>query len=215
MLTPADRAAADKILTTTRAVRKRLDFTRPVPKELILECIAIAQQAPTGGNRQGWHFVVVTDPEKRKRIGELYLSSAGANLRAARDAAPDAQTRRVYDSAVYLGDHIGEAPVHVFPCRVGPLPEITTPAQAAGAFSSIIPAAWSFMLAARARGLGTAWTSVLLADRPALVDLLGLPDDVHPAVHIPTAFYTGDDFKPAARPGPETITSWDVYSPPS
>ena len=65
----------EELLTTTRSVRRRLDFERPVPRELLLECLRIAVQAPTGSNRQGWQWVFVTDAVKKKRIGELYQES--------------------------------------------------------------------------------------------------------------------------------------------
>ncbi|NJN55192.1 MAG: nitroreductase, partial [Anaerolineae bacterium] len=70
-----DLTHVDNILNTTRSVRKRLDFERDVPAEIIRECLEIATQAPTGGNSQGWHFVVVTDPAKKAEIGELYRES--------------------------------------------------------------------------------------------------------------------------------------------
>ena len=110
-----DIAAADELLTTTRAVRKRLDLERPVPRELILECIGVAQQAPTGGNRQGWGFVVVTDADKRAKLAELYRKTGDNYLRSARDQVSDAQSTRVYDSAVYLAEVLHRVPVHVIP----------------------------------------------------------------------------------------------------
>lgn len=205
-----DLAAADELLTTTRAVRRRLDLDRPVPRELLLECVAVAQQAPTGGNSQGWGFVIVTDAEKRRRLAELYRATANGYLGASRDRSSDPQTRKVYESAVYLNEILDRVPVHVIPVirgRVDGQPN----AAAAGLYGSIIPAAWSFMLAARARGLGTAWTSLHLPQEKAAAELLGIPDDYTQVALIPTAYYTGETFKPAERPAAESITHWDSW----
>ena len=206
-----DAAAADELLTTTRAVRKRLDLERPVPRELILECIEVAQQAPTGGNRQGWGFVVVTDEAKRARLADLYRQTAADYLRQLRDEATDPQTVRVYDSAVYLSDVLDRVPVHVIPVIQGRADGQPTVGPAS-LYGSIIPAAWSFMLAARARGLGTAWTTLHLVHEKEAAELLGLPDDYTQVALIAVAFYTGDTFRRAERPAPETITHWDGWA---
>lgn len=206
-----DIAAADELLTTTRAVRKRLDLDRPVPRELILECIDVAQQAPTGGNSQGWGFVVVTDEAKRATLAELYRRTGDDYLRSSRDRAKEGQTARVYDSAVYLAEILHRVPVHVIPVirgRVDNQPNM----MAAGLYGSIIPAAWSFMLAARARGLGSAWTTLHLFHEKDAAELLGIPEDYTQVALIPLAFYTGDTFSPAGRPPPDTITHWDSWS---
>jgi len=205
-----DLTLADELLTTTRAVRRRLDLDRPVPRELILDCIAIAQQAPTGGNSQGWGFVVVTDEDKRARLAELYRRTSDTYLRAAGERAADEQTSRVYGSAVHLADVLHRVPVHVIPVirgRVDGQPN----AVAAGLYGSIIPAAWSFMLAARARGLGTAWTTLHLPHEKEAAELLGLPSDYTQVALIPTAYFTGTTFQPAQRPPASTITHWDTW----
>jgi nitroreductase len=202
----------DELLTTTRSVRRRLDLHRPVPLEQVRECLEVALQAPSGSNRQTWQWLVVTDAGKRRVIGEYYRqavagyldSDASAGRLFGDDPARAAVQRRVRDSAAYLGDHMGEVPVHVLPCiRVGGagnggagrLPV----GNQAGLWGSLLPAAWSYMLAARARGLGTAWTTLHLQFEREIADLLGLPDDVHQGALIPTAYYTGDSFRPAAR----------------
>ncbi|MGI9577224.1 MAG: nitroreductase family protein, partial [Microthrixaceae bacterium] len=160
--------SADELLSTTRAVRKRLDLERPVEPALIDECLELAAQAPTGSNAQGWHFVVVTDPEKRARLGEMYRQ--GFELfYGDRDAAeagmptddPDyvATTKRVIDSAEYLAQHMGEVPVMVIPCVEGRTDGGNVMIQAS-VWGSLLPAVWSFMLAARERGLGTCWTTL-------------------------------------------------------
>ena len=210
----------DELLTTTRSVRKRLDFSREVPLALVRECLEIALQAPSGSNRQTWQWVVVTEPERRQAIGEFYrravadyLESSGAagKLYADHPVRGPVQ-RRVGDSVAYLGEHMGEAPVLVIPClQVGRGGELPAGNQA-GMWGSLLPAAWSFMLAARARGLGTAWTTLHLEYEAEVADLLGLPAGVDQGALIPTAYYTGD-FRPAdaaaARRGapPERLVS--------
>ena len=142
----------DELLSTTRAVRKRLDLTRPVEREVLEDCLRLAQQAPVASNRQNWHFVVVTDPGQRARLGELYRK--GAELaysgRFAGIWSADSQTRRMLESAKYLVDHIHEVPVHVVPCIEG-RPDDPSPRAQAGRYGTILPATWSFMLACRSR----------------------------------------------------------------
>jgi len=196
----------DELLTTTRSVRKRLDLDRPVPIELVRECLEIALQAPSGSNRQGWHWVVVTDAERRAAVGEFYRRAVArylASSGAAGKLFADDQTRsvvqeRVGSSVAYLGEHLGRVPVLVIPCvQVGArgLP----PGNQAPLWGSLLPAAWSYMLAARARGLGTAWTTLHLSYEAEIAELLGIPSDVRQGALIPTAYSIGTDFKPAAR----------------
>jgi nitroreductase len=197
----------DELLTTTRSVRKRLDFERPVPLELVRECLEVALQAPSGSNRQTWQWVVVTEPALRQTIGDFYRravagyleSSGAAGKLHADDPVRGPVQRRVGDSVAYLGEHLGEAPVLVIPCLQVRGSGALSEGNQAGMWGSLLPAAWSYMLAARARGLGTAWTTLHLEFESEVADLLGLPDDVHQGVLIPTAYYTGDTFRPAAR----------------
>ena len=209
-----DLEQTDKLLTTTRAVRKRLDLERPVPREVVLECIALSQQAPTGSNTQGWRWVVVSDPGKRKALAELYHAVANdyLNSGAITEAAQtNAQTKRVLDSALYLLDHLHEVPVHVIPCLQGSLPA-GTPWRASGGFwGSIYPAVWSFQLALRSRGLGTVLTTLHLGREKEAAELLDIPSEVTQAGLLPVAYTKGDEFKPVARPAPETITYWDRW----
>ncbi|MGC4888362.1 nitroreductase family protein [Micromonospora sp. DT227] len=197
----------DDLLTTTRTVRKRLDLTRPVPMDLVRECLEIALQAPSGSNRQGWHWVVVTDPAVRAAIGgfyrravESYLASEGSAARLFVDEPERAAVqRRVGESVAWLGDRMGQVPVLLIPClRLSGGGELPAGNQA-GLWGSLLPAAWSYMLAARARGLGTAWTTLHLAYEAEVAELLGLPAEVRQAALIPTAYYTGDTFRPAKR----------------
>ncbi len=209
----------DELLTTTRAVRKRLDLTMPVESSIIQECISVAQQAPTGGNRQGWHFVVVTDPALRAGLGKLYrdgakeyfASPSSAGGRQSGDPEYDKTQAKIRESATYLVDHIQEVPVHVIPCIAGRTDGLPASAQAS-MWGSIFPAVWSFMLAARARGLGTTLTSFHLAYEKEAANLLGIPfDKAMQAGLIPVAYTKGTDFKPAQRFKVETMIHWDKW----
>ena len=210
-----DLQTVDHLLTTTRSVRKRLDFARPVPRALIEECLALAIQAPTGGNRQGWHFMVVTDAAKRKAIGEWYGQSWYAYAKQPRPqyAAADpraAQLPRVVDSAQYLADHMHEAPALVIPCIEGRVEKAGAGAQA-GLYGSILPAVWSFMLALRSRGLGSAWTTLHLNYEKEAATLLGIPDNITQAALLPVAYFKGEDFKAAARMPAKDVTHWNGW----
>jgi nitroreductase len=205
-----DLATVDKLLTTTRAVRKRLDLSRPVELDVILECLRIAIQAPTGSNLQTWRWIVVTDPVVRAQLADLYRSAvAGAtSARRPEPTAPvSAQRQRVLDSAGYLTEHIGEVPVFVVPC-------IEDGGGAGGWAPSIYPAVWSFMLALRSRGLGSVITTVHLYQREQADELLGVPDDFVQACLLPVAYYTGDDFKPADRRPIEELAFLDHWDTP-
>jgi nitroreductase len=216
MTTDIDLAAADRLLTTTRAVRKRLDLDRPVERQVLLDCISVAQQAPTGGNSQRWGFVVVTDAEKRRRIAEIYRAASGDYFEQSKERAlakGDQQTARVYDGAAYLADVLDRVPVHVIPCIRARFPESgMSSTDAAGVYGSIAPAAWSFQLALRARGLGSAWTTMHLYREREVADLLGIPENVTQVALFPVAYYTGDTFSPAARAPADTVTHWDGWT---
>ena len=210
----------DELLSTTRAVRKRLDLTRPVEPELLRECFELAAQAPTGGNSQTWHFVVVTDEAKRRQLGEWYAEGfammyGDPDAVVARmptdDPAYVETTKRVISSAQYLADHLGEVPVHVIPCIAGRTDDAPVAMQA-GIWGSLLPAAWSFMLAARARGLGTCWTTLHLLHEREAQELLGLPDHVMQGALIPVAHVTGGtDFKPGARRDLDRVLHTDTW----
>lgn len=213
-----DLESVDKLLTTTRAVRKRLDFDRPVPDELIKDCLEIAIQAPTGSNAQGWQFLVITDPDKKRQIGELYRKSfyiyaaSVAEQPARRGAGEEhlAQMARVASSASYLADNMGRAPVLVIPCITGRV-ENAGPMAQAGMYGSILPAAWSFTLALRARGLGSSWTTLHLRYEKEVAEILGLPDYVTQAALLPVAYFHGTDFKPAKRLPAAEVTFWNQW----
>ena len=215
-----DRAAADKLLTTTRSVRKRLDLTRPVPLELIDECIEVALQAPTGTNAQNWSFVVVTDQDKKSAIANFYrqagvlMAGSGYPPPLAPGDPREHVMPKVMDSAGYLSEVLEQVPVFVIPCVQGRMEAVPMIVAQASTYGSILPAAWSFMLAARARGLGTAWTSVHLFHHDEVSELLGIPPDWTQTALFPVAYYAGDDFKPAHRlPTKQFIhrNTWGVH----
>jgi nitroreductase len=214
----------DELLTTTRAVRKRLDFDRPVAMETLKECLEIAVQAPTGSNAQGWQFVFVTDPDKRARIGELYGQTFGwyrempMAIHHLHKDSPDASLKssqvRSTSSAEYLAENMGKAPAMLIPCIAGRIDPTSPEATLVGAaiYGSIIPAAWNFMLAARARGLGTAWTTLHIMHEREIAELLGIPyDDYMQVALIPIAYTKGTDFKPAYRPPLDSVMRVDQW----
>jgi len=207
-----DRVATDKLLTTTRSVRKRLDLTREVEPQVIQDCIDIAMQAPTGTNAQNWAFVVITDPAKKKFIADAYRN--GGEMMAGSGYPPPLEPGdprehvmpKVMESAGYLGEILEQVPVFVIACVRGRVESVPMVIAQASTYGSILPAAWSFMLALRSRGLGTAWTTIHLFQEKPISELLGIPDDWTQTVLFPVAYYTGDDFKPAHRLPSDTMT---------
>ena len=205
-----DTAITDELLATTRAVRKRLDLERPVDPQVILDCIALAQQAPTGTNAQSWRWVVVTEPATKAALAELYRGGCLGYLQKGVVEEDDPQTRRVYQSSLQLATTIERVPVLVIPCierRFDGAPLIVT----ASSFGSILPAAWSFLLALRSRGLGSVWTTAHLWDEAAAASLLRIPDTVTQVAMFPVAHTIGTDFKRAARPPAESVTFWETW----
>jgi nitroreductase len=205
-----DISSVDELLSTTRAVRKRLDLSRPVEREVILECLRLAVQAPTASNNQDWRWVVVTDADKRAAIAEIYNSVGAEYLAGKANTEKDPQARRVYQSATALTSTLADVPVYVIPCiekRMDGLPLVA----AASAWASIIPAAWSFLLALRSRGLGSVWTTLHLSKEREVAEILGIPDGVTQVALFPVAYTIGTDFKPAQRPPVEEITSWNTW----
>jgi len=212
-----DLKTVDHLLTTTRSVRRRLDLSRPVPREILKQCIEIALQAPTGSNSQGWSFIVVTEPEKRAAIARYYLRAFNA-YRSMPDARPQLQegdpryrqTLRIIDSAAYLAEHLHEVPVFVLACVEGRI-ENAGPLAQASVYGSILPAVWSLMLALRSRGLGSAWTTLHIMYEQDIAQLLGIPDIVTQAALLPVAYYTGEGFKPAKRLPSRNFIHWDRW----
>ncbi len=218
-MSPLLELTPDELLATTRAVRRRLDLERPVERALLEECLALAQQAPNANDEEPWRFVVITDPALRADIAQLYREGwdryereeGNAHTRVRDDPIERARWERQIASARYLLDHLHEVPVHVIPC-VTPRTDTAPIVFQSAVWASIVPAAWSFMLAARARGLGTCWTSGHLFVEREVAELLGIPfATVMQAGLIPVAHTQGTEFRPARRGPVETITHWERW----
>jgi nitroreductase len=214
-----DLATVDRLLTTTRTVRRRLDLTRPVPRRVIEDCIEIALQAPTAGNSQRWHFVVVTDPAKRAAIAGVYRRARAWYHAHPPTFLPDRLSEdeqrardRMRRSGDHLADHLQDVPVLVLPCIEGRVEHASVFDQAT-LYGSVLPAAWSLMLALRARGLGTAWTSDHLIFESEVAALVGIPPRVTQTALLAVAFFTGADFRPAARRPAREVMHWDSWEP--
>jgi nitroreductase len=207
----------DELLTTTRAVRKRLDLERPVEREVIQECIEIALQAPSASNTQDWQWMVVTDPERKRGLADLYgavFDDFYAPLPIAPFEPDDPRGSRqeaVRSSATYLREHFHEVPALVIPLHKGRADGLDA-ASAAAFWGSILPAVWNFMLALRARGLGSAWTMMHLYRAEEAAELLGIPHDGWTQAGLfPVAYTKGTDFKPAARIPTDDLIHWDTW----
>jgi nitroreductase len=210
--------SADEVLATTRSVRKRLDFVRPVEREIVTECLDLALQAPTGSNRQGWQWMFVTDQAKKDALAKIYADNFALYRQMPRPQYGDDDPRadrmdKVVDSAQYLADNMQRAPILLIPCLEG------KPDNAIGGFSasfwgSLLPAVWSFMLALRERALGSAWTTLHLINggEEQAADLLGIPYDRYSQAGLfPIAYTQGTDFKPASRLPAAAVSHWDEW----
>jgi nitroreductase len=208
-----DLSQTDHLLTTTRAVRKRLDFSRDVEPEVLLTCIRIATQAPSGSNAQRWRWMVVTDPDKKKAVGHYYELSFKDYIAPKLELIQpgDHASVRMTDSASFLAAHMADVPVLVIPCVLDRPPDGTEGEHQAGFWGGVLPAVWSFQLALRSRGLGSAWTTLHLNYEREVADVLGIPATVTQVALLPVAYYTGDDFKPAPRRAAEELTYWDEW----
>jgi nitroreductase len=222
---PFDLESVDRLLTTTRAVRKRLDRSRPVPRELVVECIRLACHAPNASNAQEWHWLVVDDPQQRRRVADVYreiLVPRVSQMLDAKRAAEDAAGARISTSILYLADHMHEVPVLVIPCYdvaaalrryqtliADPGPYGLSTKMDSGMFASILPAVWSFQLALRSRGLGSALTTAHQLDQPAMAAVLGIPNDWFQVALIPVAYTRGGDFTPPPRKSVEDVIIWN------
>ena len=212
--------SADEVLTTTRAVRKRLDFTRPVPREVIDECIRIAVQAPSGRNRQQWDFIFVEDQRQRAVVADIWrhglmapYSPGEGRPAPTRMSFESKEWMRIASSLDHLVEHLHEAPLLLIPClRIGDRTELRSVREQAGAWGSVIPAIWSFMLAARERGLGTAWTTCHLSYEEDMAEVLGIDySTVIQAALTPIAYTLGTNFKPGPRADHHSFIHWDRW----
>jgi nitroreductase len=201
----------DQLLTTTRSVRKRLDFDRPVPREVILECLELALQAPSGSNRQAWHWIFVSDPDTKMRLADIYRDCFVAAYGPEVVPEMTEQEQRMWMSARYLADHFQDVPTILIPCQWGRADEASS-AFAAGYWGSLLPAVWGFMLALRSRGLGSAWTTLHLNREKDAAEVLGIPfERCAQGGMFPVAYTVGTDFKPGPRKAMDTIVHWDRW----
>src|SRR5690625_1442490 len=208
----------DEVLTTTRAVRKRLDLDKPVPREVLTECLELALQAPTGSNAQGWQWMFITDPGKQRAIADIYRANALPYLDRPKPQYTDGDVRAerqhlVTDSARYLVEHMHEAPVLLIPCLEGRVEQAPL-GLSASFWASLFPAVWSFCLALRSRGLGSCWTTLhLLGDgEKQAAEVLGIPNaDYSQGGLFPIAYTKGTEFKPAKRLPAAEVTHWDSW----
>ena len=206
---PFDVAVTDRLLATTRSVRRRLDLSRAVEPDVIMECLDLAVQAPTASGVQRWRWLIVTDPEKRAALADLYREG-NAEFQKMMAGNPHRESDAFYESANFLVDHLQEVPVHVVPCIVG-RPEGLGAEGVVALYASIMPAAWSFMLALRSRGLGSVWTTLHVSREKAAAELLDIPDDVTQVGLLPVAYTLGTDFKAATRQAAEEVTYWNTW----
>jgi nitroreductase len=207
---------ADQLLTSTRSVRKRLDFEKPVSREVLMECLDLALQAPTGSNAQGWQFVFIEDPKKKKALADIYRANATPYLdvpKPERGDLRDKQMDAVMGSAKYLNENFEKAPVLMVPCLEG-RPDGADAGMQASYWGSLLPAVWSFMLALRSRGLGSAWTTLHLigGGEKQAADILGIPFDKYAQGGLfPIAYTKGTEFKKAKRLPAEQFAHWDTW----
>jgi nitroreductase len=208
-----DLAQTDGLLTTTRAVRKRLDLTRSVEPEVVLDCLRVASQAPSGGNGQRWRWVLVRDADKKRLIADYYAKSFAAYIapRKALLTPDDRAGHRMVESATYLADHLAEVPLLVIPCVLDRVAPDASAEQLAGFYGGVFPAVWSFQLALRSRGVGSVVTTLHLDYESEVGEALGIPASVTQAALLPVAYYTGEGFRPAPRRAVEEVTYWDAW----
>ena len=199
-----DLEQTDALLNTTRAVRKRLDFERHVPDELILRCIELAEQAPSGGDISSRRWLVVRDQEIKKQLADLYRAAGGTSIieTAEQRRGSDHPKQKVLESAAHLAANLERVPALVLATVWG----VHDGSGKPGLFDSVIQAAWSFCLALRSRGLGSTWTTMHLGKSKEIAELLGIPEGVSQVVLLPVAWTIGTDFKPATRrPASEVV----------
>ncbi len=206
-----DLDEVDRLLTTTKQVRQRLDLTRPVPREVLLECIEIAGHAPMGGNLERNRWMILDDPSIKEAIAKRFADVGRPYLAASAGARADDRSQRVIDSATFLIDHLTEVPALVLSLRLDRPPIEHSQGQVAGYYGSVLPGVWSFQLAARARGIGSAWTTFHLEYEAEIAELLGIPPTVTQVCLLAVGYYTGDTFTPAPRRPAADVTYLNTW----
>ena len=213
-ITGFDLEQTDRLLTTTKQVRKRLDLERPVPHSELLECIDVASHAPMGGNLERNRWMIIDDADTKAKISE-YFGAVGRPYLATNSSAPaDDRTGKVIDSATFLVDHLHEVPALVLAMRLDRVPEGSSTGAYAGYWGSVLPGVWSFQLAARSRGIGSAWTTFHLEHEAEVAELLGIPSSVTQVCLLAVGYYTGDSFTPAPRRPASEVTYLNTWKAP-
>ena len=207
---PIDVTSVDEALMTTRAVRRRLDLERPVDQQILLDCIDVAEQAPSGGNQGSRRWIIVRDQQVKDRLAEIYMESAGQWMIESFEKIEGTghPQEKVMASAAHLATHLAEVPAIVIPTIMG----VHDGSGRPGLFDSVIQSVWSFCVALRARGLGSAWTTAILSRREDLAELLGIPDGMTQIAMLPVAWMKGTDVKLAPRLPAREVTYFDGFS---
>ena len=209
-----DLDEADRLLTTTKQVRQRLDLTRAVPLDELLECIEIAGHAPMGGNLERNRWMIIDDPDTKAAIAKRFAEVGRPYLAANAEVRVDHRTQRVIGSALFLVEHLAEVPALVLAMRLDRLPAATPQGDVAAYYGSVLPGVWSFQLAARARGIGSAWTTFHLDHEAEIGELLGIPQSVTQVCLLAVGYYTGDTFTPAPRRPATEVTYLNRWKQP-
>lgn len=205
-----ESTAFEHLLRTTRSVRRRLDFERPVEPEVIEACIDVATQAPTGLDREAWRFVVVTEPEKKREIGAVYRQAFESLVADWPRTAPGVEPPPPRPAYRELAERMHELPVLILVCMQGE-PDRSDRARQVAFYGSILPAAWSLMIALRARGLGATWTTLHLREEEAAARILGIPEGVTQTVLLPVAYTKDARLRPAQRKPAREVTFWNEW----
>ena len=203
-----------EVVSTTRSVRRRLDFERPIEREVLERCIEAAVQAPTGLNHEAWRFLVLTDPEPKEQVAALYRRGFDALATRLREELPASlrDASRLDERPTYVGlaENLHRMPALILVCSEG-RPEPANTAMQVAFYGSVLPAAWSLMLALRAEGLGTTWTTLLVTEEEAVARALGIPEDVTQTILLPVAWTKGAVLRPADRKGAAEVTHWNRW----
>jgi nitroreductase len=209
-----DTDTTDRLLTTTRAIRRRFDFARPVEKEVLLECLRLSQQAPTASNAQSWRWILVTEDDTKQRVARCYRQGGRAHIERvlAHRHERDAQSNRMIDSAMFLYDNLERVPVLAFAILAGDIPPDATHAARSTFYASIYPSVWSFMLALRSRGLGSVLTTLHLNSEKEIGATLGIPENFTQMAMVPIGYIHGHAPKSATRPPVEDIVRWERWN---
>lgn len=213
-ITGFDLDQTDRLLTTTKQVRKRLDLTRSVPHDVLLECIDVANHAPMGGNLERNRWMIIDDADTKAKIAEYFAAVGRPYLAMNAEVRTDDRADKVIDSATYLVDHLHEVPALVLAMRLDRVPDGASTGAYAGYWGSVVPGVWSFQLAARSRGIGSAWTTFHLEHEAEVAELLGIPPTVTQVCLLPVGYYTGDDFSPAPRRPAADVTFLNRWKQP-